>query len=71
MWKKSNIERTILLSLLPTELWFMIYRTEHQLIFQDVVHDLRERVVHVEVDHKTRTFVVCNGENPYSVLAVF
>jgi hypothetical protein len=65
------MQKSILLSLLPPEIWHYIYRTEHQLIFQDVVHDLRERVVHVEVDHKTRTFVVCNGENPYAVLAVF
>jgi hypothetical protein len=66
------MQKSILLSLLPPEIWhYYIYRTEHQLIFQDVVQDLRERVVHVEVDHKNRTFIVCNGENPYSVLAVF
>lgn len=65
------MERSILLSLLPPELWHMIYRTEHQFIFQDVVQDLRERVVHIQVDRKTRTFVVCNGDNTYSALAVF
>jgi hypothetical protein len=71
MWKKSNIERTILLSLLPTELWFMIYRTEHNMLYERVVQDIKDRVVWIDVDKKSRTFWIANGINPYSVLAVF
>jgi hypothetical protein len=71
MWKKSNIERTILLNLLPTELWFMIYRTEHNMLYERVVQDIKDRVVWIVVDKKSRTFWIANGINAYSVLAVF
>jgi len=64
------MERTILLSLLPTELWFMIYRTEHNMLYERVVQDIKDRVVHLEVDNKTHTFIVCNSNNPFAVLAI-
>ena len=66
------MERSTLLSILPPEIWhYYIYRIEHQLIFQDVVQDLRERVCWVDVDEKSRTFLIANEINSYSVLAVF
>ena len=41
------------------------------MLYQQVIQDIKNRVVHLQIDERTRTFVVCNGINPFSVLAVF
>ena len=43
----------------------------HNMLYQQVIQDIKNRVVHLQIDERTRTFVVCNGINPFSVLAVF
>ena len=66
------MERSILLDLLPPEIWhYYIYRMAHNMLYQQVIQDIKNRVVHLQIDERTRTFVVCNGINPFSVLAVF
>ena len=65
------MKREYLMHMLPLEVWMMIYQAAHALQYQRVIQDLRERVIHIEVNDRTQTFVVCNEINRYSVLAVF
>ena len=65
------MKREFLMHMLPLEVWMMIYQAAHALQYQRVIQDLRERVIHIEVNDRTQTFVVCNEINRYSVLAVF
>ena len=65
------MKREFLMHMLPLEIWMMIYQAAHAMQYQRVIQDLRERVIHIEVNDRTQTFVVCNEINRYSVLAVF
>tara|TARA_R110001606_G_scaffold175712_2_gene322232 strand:- start:2225 stop:2422 length:198 start_codon:yes stop_codon:yes gene_type:complete len=65
------MKKDILFSLLPNELWFMIYKIEHGIIYQKVVEEINTRVVFIEIDITTRTFFIAKGENKFSILAVF
>mgnify|MGYP003678397045 FL=1 len=65
------MKREFLMHMLPLEVWMMIYQAAHAMQYQRVIQDLRERVIHIEVNDRTQTFVVCNEINRYSVLAVF
>lgn len=65
------MKKSVILNLLPTEIWFYIYRIEHNFKYLNVINEMKDRVLHIVVDNKTKTFIICRGENQFSCLAVF
>jgi|GEM_PF-6310179 len=65
------MKRSEILNVLPTEIWFYIYRIEHNIKYLNVVKELKDKVLHIVVDNKRKTFIVCSGENQFSCLVVF
>ena len=65
------MKKVILLSLLPQELWYMIYKIEFFMLYQKVVEEIKTRVLFIEIDINTKTFFIAKEMNKFSVLAVF
>ena len=65
------MKKTILLNLLPTEIWLYIYRIEHNIKYLKIINEMKSRVVFIQIDKNTNTFFVCKNDNPFRVLAVF
>ncbi len=65
------MKKDIFLSLLPPEIWSMIYRIEHNQLFHKVVEEIKTKVLFICLDITTKTFFIAKGENKFSILAVF
>ena len=65
------MKKDILLSLLPNELWYMIYKIEYTMLYEKVVEEIKTRVLFIEIDINTKTFFIAKETNKFSILSVF